>query len=184
MASTPARALKKAAGFSIVWGVLLIVCGVFSIVMPVIGALAVAVVVAWLLIFGGIAHFAIAFQTRGAGHFLWQLLLGALYIFCGGYLLVHPAIGVASLTLLLAAFFLAEGILELVAWSRLRTAGGSGWLLFDGIVTLILAILIWLQWPASSAWAIGTIVGIGLLFSGIARTVLAVKAREAIKSLA
>jgi len=98
--------------------------------------------------------------------------------------LINPVAGLASLTLALAVYLLFEAVLELVLSFRLRPLPGSGWLLLDGIVTLILAILIWRSWPSSSAWAIGTLVGISMLFSGIARLMLSVAARRLVSKLA
>jgi uncharacterized membrane protein HdeD (DUF308 family) len=81
----------------------------------------------------------------------------------------EPAFGVLSLTLVLAVFLLFEGILEIALYFGIRRVRHAGWVLFDGIVTLILGILIWAQWPWSSVWVIGTLVGISLMFSGISR---------------
>jgi len=106
------------------------------------------------------------------------MLVGLAYIFIGGYLLTHLLLGVASLTLLLASLFLIEGALDIVLYFRTRQAHGSSWLLFDGVVTLLLALLIGIQWPSSSAWAIGTLVGVSLIMSGVARIMMSVAARR------
>jgi uncharacterized membrane protein HdeD (DUF308 family) len=87
----------------------------------------------------------------------------------GVYLLMHPKLSLVSLTLALAVLFFVEGIFHIVTWFQVRSAPGAGWLLFDGIVTLILAVLIWRSWPASAVWALGTLVGINLLMSGFTR---------------
>ena len=97
---------------------------------------------------------------------------------------MNPLIGVASLTLALAIYLFAEGVLELVLSFTLRPMPGSGWLLLDGIVTLILAILIWRAWPSSTAWVLGTLVGISMLFSGTARLMLSLAARRVVNQLA
>ncbi|HEV2223985.1 MAG TPA: DUF308 domain-containing protein [Candidatus Acidoferrales bacterium] len=175
---------KKSVGWSIGLSILMIVAGLLAIVVPLAGGIAVNLVVAWLLIFSGVAHLVFAFHTRGAGGVVWELLLGILYIFIGGYLLLHPLAGLVSLTLALAFYLFAEGILELVLSWRLRVMPGSGWLIFDGIVTLILAVLIWRTWPSSSEWAIGTLVGISMLFSGISRLMLSLAARRVVTKLA
>jgi len=78
-------------------------------------------------------------------------------------------LSLVSLTLALAVLFFVEGIFHIVTWFQVRGAPGAGWLLFDGIVTLILAVLIWRSWPASAVWALGTLVGINLLMSGFTR---------------
>ena len=121
--------------------------------------------------------------TRTTGGFIWELLLGILYILVGAYVLFHPGAGLASLTLALAVYLFAEGILEFVLSFLLRAMRGSGWLLFDGIITLILAIMIWRTWPASTEWVIGTLVGIGMLFSGVCRLMLSLAARRLVAKL-
>ena len=109
---------------------------------------------------------------------------GILYIFIGAYLLMHPLAGLPSLTIALAIYLLLEAILEFVLGFTLRPLPGSGWLLFDGIVTLILAVMIWRTWPSSSAWVIGTLVGISMLFSGTSRLMLSLAARSVTNKLA
>ena len=84
-----------------------------------------------------------------------------------------------SLTLVLAVFLVLEGIVEIALYFGLRGVRHSGWVLLDGIITLILGILIWRQWPSSSVWVIGTLIGISLIFSGISRVMLSLAARHA-----
>ena len=102
----------------------------------------------------------------------------------GAYLLLRPVAGLASLTLALAIYLFAEGVLELILSFRLRPMPGSRWLLFDGIITLILAVMIWRTWPSSTEWVIGTLVGISMLFSGISRLMLCLAARSLVAKLA
>jgi len=175
---------KQSVGWSIGLSVLMILGGILAIVIPPAAGIAVLVVVAWLLVLGGAAHLVFAWHTRTAGGMIWELLLGLLYIFVGVYALLHPAAGLASLTLVLAIYLFAEGVLELILSFQLRPLPGSSWLLFDGIITLIVAILIWRSWPSSSEWVIGTLVGISMLFSGAARLSLSLAARRVITKLA
>lgn len=172
---------------SIRWSIglsILMIAGVLAIVIPPVAGVAVLVVVAWLLMFGGAAHLVFAWHTRTAGGLVWELLLGILYILVGVYALLHPLAGLASLTLLLAAYLFAKGVLEFILLFRVRPMPGSNWLLFDGILTLILAILIWISWPSSSEWVIGTLVGISMLFGGAARLLLSIAARRVLAKLA
>lgn len=175
---------KASVGWSIGLSVLMIVAGILAIVIPPVAGIAVLALVAWLLIFSGAAHFVFAWHTRTAGALIWELLLGILYVFVGVYALLHPLAGLASLTLLLAIYLFVEGVLELVLSFRLRPMPGSNWLLVDGIITLILAILIWRSWPSSTEWVIGTLVGISMLFSGIARLSVSLAARHVIAKVA
>jgi len=166
MSTSPATIFKRATGWGIFFSILLIVLGVLAIALPLIAAIAVTTVVAWLMIFGGLTHLSVAFSSRGAGSFFWELLVSIAYIFAGGYMAFHPLIGVATLTLLLTSFFLVEGVLEIAAFFQVRGHGGAGLMLLDGIITIALAGMIWAQWPSSAAWAIGIIVGISMLVSG------------------
>jgi len=86
--------------------------------------------------------------------------------------------GGMALTLLLSGVILAEGVLEIVAYIRLKNMLGAGWMLMNGIVTLLLGGLIWFHWPSSSVWAIGTLVGVNLLMTGISRLMLGLAARK------
>jgi uncharacterized membrane protein HdeD (DUF308 family) len=101
-----------------------------------------------------------------------------IYILGGIYFLTHPLLGLGTLTLLLAVIILIEAVLEFIAIPRPRNEGGSGWMLFNGLITLFLGGLIWLHWPSSSVWAIGTLVGVNLLMTGISRLMLGMAARE------
>jgi uncharacterized membrane protein HdeD (DUF308 family) len=169
---------QESIGWSIGLSVLMIIAGILAMVIPPAAGIAVLVVVAWLLTLSGAVHLVFAWHTRTAGGLIWELLLGILYIFVGVYALVHPVAGLASLTLVLAIYLFAEGVLEFILSFRLRPLPGSNWVLFDGIVTLILAILIWRRWPSSTEWVIGTLVGISMLFSGTARLSLSLTARR------
>jgi len=176
--NTPVEMVKSASTVSILWGALLIVLGVMAVGSPFLAAVAVNVVVAWLILFVGVVHLALAFRAHGAGSMIWKVLVGIAYLCFGAYLLVHPVLAVATLTLLLASLFLIEGILDIVLYVKMRPIHGSSWVLIDGIVTLLLGLMIYMQWPSSSAWAIGTLVGISLIFSGVARVMMSLAVRK------
>jgi uncharacterized membrane protein HdeD (DUF308 family) len=176
--------VKKSVGWSIGLSVLMIVAGLLAIAVPQAAGIAVNLLVAWLLVFSGVAHLVFAWHTRTTGAMVWELLMGILYIFVGVYLLVHPVAGLASLTLALAIYLFAKGVLELILSFRLRPMPGSGWLLFDGIITLVLAVMIWRTWPSSTEWVVGTLVGVSMLFSGISRLMLSLAARRLVAKLA
>jgi uncharacterized membrane protein HdeD (DUF308 family) len=183
-ASSIGTIAKESLGWSIGLSVLMIVAGILAIAVPPAAGIAVAILVAWLLVFSGGAHLVFAWYTRTTGGFVWELLQGVLYILVGGYLLFRPGAGLASLTLALAIYLFAEGVLESILSFQLRPMPGSGWLLFDGIITLILGIMIWRTWPSSTEWVIGTLVGISMLFSGITRLMLSLAARKVVAKLA
>ena len=174
----PSGVVRQASTWSILWGVSLIVFGALAVAVPLLAAVAVNVVIAWLILLAGVAHLMAAFHARAAGSIVWRLLVGLAYFLFGFYLIARPVVGVASLTLLLASLFLVEGILELVLFFRIRSAQGSSWILFDGIVTLLLGLMIYMQWPSSSAWAIGTLVGVSLLISGVRLVMVSLAIRK------
>lgn len=178
-AQTTLGTVRKASGWSMVWGILMLVCGILAISLPLATSIGVVILLAWLILFAGVWHLIFAFQSHGIGAVLWQVLLAIVYGVAAIYMLMNPLLGVVSLTLVLAVFLLFEGILELVLYFRIREIRHAGWVLFDGIVTLILGILIWTQWPSSSLWLIGTLVGISLIFSGISRFMLSLAIRTA-----
>ncbi len=183
-ATSAATIVKKSVGWSIGLSILMILAGCLAIAVPQAAGIAVNLLVAWLLVFSGAAHLVFAWHTRTAGGVVWELLLGILYIYVGAYLLFRPVAGLASLTLALAIYLFAKGVLELILSFRLRPMPGSGWLLFDGIITLILGGMIWRTWPSSTEWVVGTLVGISMLFSGISRLMISLAARRLVAKLA
>ena len=176
--NAPVEMVRKASTVSIVWGVLLIVFGMVAIASPFRAGVAVSVVVGWLIILAGVVHSMVAFRRAWRGSRIWKLLVGIAYVCFGAYLLWHPVLGVASLTLVLASLFVIEGILNIVLFVKMRPVQGSTWVLLDGIVTLLLGLMIYMQWPSSSAWAIGTLVGISMIFSGVARVMMSLAVRR------
>ncbi len=177
---TTVEIVRHASTWSIVWGVLLIVFGMLAVGSPFIAALAVNVVIAWLIVLAGAVHLIVAFHVHGTGSLIWKLLVGLAYLFFGAYLIMHPVLGVASLTLVLASLFLIEGVLDIVLFFRMRSVQGSSWVLVDGIITLLLGLMIYLRWPSSSVWAIGTLVGVSMIISGVTRVMLSLAVRKAV----
>ena len=159
----------RSATLSIVVGVLLLLVGLLAIALPFFAGIAASVFFGWLLLIAGIAHLVYAWSERGTRAVLWQILIGIAYLIAALYMLVLPVAGVITLTLVLAFYIVVAGIFELVVFSRLRGLPGTIWFLVDGLVSFLLAGLIFFHWPSSSLWAIGSLVGISLLFSGVAR---------------
>jgi uncharacterized membrane protein HdeD (DUF308 family) len=176
--------LKEATAMSIGWAVAMIVLGFLALYMPFTTGIAVSVFVGWIIVFSGFAHLAYSFAASGAGAFLWRMLVGIVYIVGGGYLAFHPGLALESLTLVVAAIFFFEGVMEIVVFFQFRSLPGSGWILFDGLLTVVLAYLIWRPWPSSSAWAIGILLGINLIVSGVTRLMYSVSARKTLNAIA
>ena len=176
--------IKKASGWFIGIAVVFILLGMLAIIEPGVAGLAVTILIGWLLIFGGGAHLAAAFSGGGAGRVIWQVLVGIVYIVGGLYFLTHPLLGLGTLTLLLGVVIVAEAVFELIAYFRARGSQGSGWLLVNALITLLLGGLIWLHWPSSSVWVIGTLVGVNLLMTGISRLMFGLAVRKLVSRVA
>jgi uncharacterized membrane protein HdeD (DUF308 family) len=171
--------VQRASTWAIVLSLLMIVLGVFALGMPMVASIGVALFVGWLMLFDGFAQIVHAFQSSGVGHILWKLLVAVIYCVAGFYLIWHPVLGVASLTLVLAIFFFAEGIVDTVAYFSTRA---SGWMLLNGLVTILLGVLIWMHWPSSSLWAIGTLLGVSMIMTGTTRLMMAMALRRLSKA--
>lgn len=155
-------------------GLLLIVFGVIGIAAPTFSSLVVETWISLILFSSGVTKIVYAFQTREEG-FIWKLLIGALYIATGASLFFQPLTGVLTLTLLLGGFLLTEGAFNIILAFRLKSQPNWTWVLVDGIVTLALGVLVWMQFPSDAPWLLGTLVGASILFSGISRSLLALK---------
>jgi uncharacterized membrane protein HdeD (DUF308 family) len=173
----------KAINWSIALSILLILAGLFAILIPSISGIAITFFFGWAMILSGITHFVFAFKTHTTGGRVWELLVGAVYVFTGVILLMHPLDSLLILTLVLACYLFFEAIVEFIQFFQLRPRHGAVWLLIDGIITLILAIMIWRSWPASSVWVIGTLVGISMIFSGFSRLMLSLTAKRVLNAV-
>jgi uncharacterized membrane protein HdeD (DUF308 family) len=180
-ATSPVTFVKKSVGWSIALSVLMIFAGILAIASPLAAGFAVNILVAWLLVFSGCVHLVFAWYNPSTRGLVWEVLVGILYGFIGFYLVAHPVRGLESLTLALAIYLFIEAILEFVLGFTLRPLPGSSWLVLDGVITLILAVMIWRTWPSNSGWVIGLLVGISMLFSGTSRLVLSLAARSAVQ---
>lgn len=178
MSTGEAARTKSGSGPSILWAVLLIILGILAIALPLATSVGMLLLIGWLIIFSGLAQVFYAWHSKGVGSTIWKLLVALLYMAFGFYFLRHPILGVATLTLLIAIFLVAEGVVELIAYFKHRSMGASGWVLLNALITLILGVMIWRHWPFSSLWVVGTLVGISMLMTGTTRLMLARAARR------
>ena len=176
--------IKHHTGMVITVGVVLLIVGILALAAPFSAGLSVAIVVGALLVVGGIAQLVFAFQAGSFGKGLLAFLLGALTVAAGAIVIARPGVGLATLTLFLAAYFIIEGIFEAIWAFQIKPVSGWGWSLFSGIVSLLLGIMIWAQFPLSGAWAVGVLVGIKLIFSGWTLLMLGGAARGSAKGMA
>ena len=168
VAAPLAKAVKKDATTLIILGVLTVILGVLAMMSPMLAGMTVAVMVGFLLIIGGIARTIFAFKAQSWGKGILAFVLGVLTLLIGLVMVFRPVLGLTSLTMVLAAYFFIDGIFEIFEAFDLKPLKGWGWMLFGGIVSVLLGFLIWRQWPVSGAWAIGILVGIKLIFAGVA----------------
>ena len=173
--------IKRHSGVGMAVGIFVVLAGVLALISPFVAGLSVAIAVGVLLVASGVSRLFLAFKMGSFGIGLLMFLLGALSIFVGGYMVARPGMALATLTIVLAVYFFVHGIFEIIWAFRLRPIKGWGWQAFSGIAALALGIMIWRQFPVSGVWAVGTLVGIHMIFGGSSVTSLCSAARSAAK---
>lgn len=158
----------------IIEGVLFAILGFLAVALPGLSTLSVELFIGWLLIFGGAIQLYRTIKAGGhAAGFVVSLLTSILYLVFGILLILFPVAGIYSLTVLLTLFFIAEGIAKIVLGIQLRPFRRWGWFILNGILALIMAFIIWAGWPGTALWVLGLLVGINMIFFGIALIFLA-----------
>lgn len=157
--------LRRDWGWFLALGILLIVIGFLAIGSAVVATLASVVFLGWLLIIGGVMQLFYAFRMRAQHHLFLQLLLGVLSLVVGIMLIAKPGAGAVTLTLALAIYFTVSGAFRIGAALGLRYPHW-GWSLLSGIVTFVLGVILWWQWPVASLWFLGFAVGLDLILHG------------------
>ena len=158
--------IKQEAGTAKWVGVLLLITGFLSLIAPFAAGLSIALIVGVLFIISGAAQLVIVFKAGSFGRGLLLAALALLSVVAGVYMVIQPVAALATLTLFLAGYFIASGVIEAIGAFGAKPASGWGWLLFGGIVSILLGVMIWRQFPLSGAWAIGTLVGVRMIMSG------------------
>ncbi len=154
-------------------GIIFVVLGCLAIALPGIFSLAVEFFVGLLFIASGLVQGYRTLMVQGFPGFLLSLLTTALYLVIGILLITHPVTGVFTLTILLTIFFGIEGFAQIAVGLHYRPHRAWGWRLFSGIISLLLAFIIWQGWPGTGMWVIGLLVGINLLFVGFTQLFVA-----------
>jgi uncharacterized membrane protein HdeD (DUF308 family) len=158
-------------------GIALVILGLFALSWSVATTLVSIEIFGWLLLLSGILAIAHAIVRRRSGGFFIELFAGILYIVVGLMVVGNPASSAAVLTLLIAMFLLVGGIFRIVSALTVRFHHRV-WMLLNGIVSAVLGILIWRQWPWSGLWVIGTFIGIDLIFYGWSLVMLGLTAKN------
>jgi uncharacterized membrane protein HdeD (DUF308 family) len=177
--TTVSNAIRAHWGLFLFEGIVLVILGIAAILLPVIATLAVTLVIGWLFLISGGVGLVTTLWMRSVPGFWWALLSALIGIAAGIVLLIWPISGSVSLTLVLIAFFVIEGVATIMYAIDHRTqlSGRWGWMLFSGIVDLILAGIIFAGLPGTAAWALGLLVGINMLFGGTAMIGMALAAK-------
>jgi uncharacterized membrane protein HdeD (DUF308 family) len=166
-------------------GIVMLILGCLAVAEPVIASVAVDIYIGWLFMFSGMLGLVAMFSARDASAFLWMLLTSALSLAVGILLIWKPEQGTVSLTLVLTAFFIAEGAFQVGASFSYRDVlpDSWGWMLASGIADIVLAGLIIYFWPQSASWTLGLIVGVNLITTGLAILMTAIEVSKVEKSV-
>jgi uncharacterized membrane protein HdeD (DUF308 family) len=179
--ATPSPSLRStdlSPGWSLTLGILLVIAGILALLFPIVAAVTAALYVGWFAIFAGVIAISVAIKTRSDAHFGWRIAVGILYVLLGVMLVANPLAGAASLALLVGALMACSGVVEIMLAFRLKPRAGWGWLLANGIVSIVLAALIVIGWPLASLVLIGYFVGFQIIMCGAARIALSMGARK------
>ena len=162
----------------LVQGIVMMALGVLAIALPEISTIAIEIIIGWLLFVGGIFRAVMLLRAKRIPGFGWSLATAIVAVVLGAVLVLRPLEGVLTLTMVLAVFFVVEGIAAIILSVEFRRRLHNwGWILLDGLVSLVLAFLIVWGWPGTAAWAIGLLVGINMLFFGLSLLMTALAAR-------
>ena len=161
------QAVRSASNAGVIWGILTMILGLLAIGSPYFFGTMVSMMVAFMLIGSGVAQTIYAFQAGSLGRGILKFLFGGLTVIVGIVMVGQPGLALATLTMILGVYFLVDGITPITAAFHVKPEQGWTWLLFNGVVTLVLAWMIIGEWPLSGVWAIGILVGVRLLFSGM-----------------
>jgi uncharacterized membrane protein HdeD (DUF308 family) len=164
----------------LIQGIVFVILGLLAAIAPFMTTLVVETFAGWLFLTGGFVGLAALFTTRNVPGFVWTLLSAMLAILIGAFLVWRPMVGVVALTLALAAFFAAHGVVQILTSLDHRRLFPRSWpwMVVSGIADLIIAAIIIASWPGSVAWTLGLFVGISLLMSGVALVMTAVACRS------
>ena len=179
-----AEKAKKNAGLLVGLGVLTVIAGFLAIGSPMISGLGVSILIGIALVIAGVARTVGAFSAGSFGQGALAFVGGILTFVAGVILTGRPGLGLATLTLLLGGYLVVDGISGAVLAFHVRPEKGWGWMLFSAVVGILLGFLLLREWPLSGVWAIGTLVGVNLLFTGFSLISVGSAARSLAKRVA
>jgi len=165
-------------------GIVLIALGVLAVLTPAVAGSALVIVIGFILLIAGIVPIVRELKAEASTEKTMGLIIGVITAVAGIAVISHPLFGLAFLTVLLIGYFVAEGVWKIVVSFRYKPASGWKWLLVSGVLSLVLGLLIWKQWPVSGLWAVGVLVGVNLLGTGLALVTLASTMKKSLDSRA
>lgn len=199
MNSNPINEINHAPRWSIMASMALILVGLLAVIAPAASGLFLSRLLGWVLIFSGIMHFVYGAEThttaahttqpgvnavtRHSGSGLWETMVGMLFLAIGIYVLARPAGMLMTLALALGIYLLVDAFLEFILSYYFQGMRGSGWLLFHGVIAIVLAVIIFSTWRHSAVWLLAAFVGISIFFGGVARLALARSANHTTRVL-
>ncbi len=166
------EAISRHWAWAVAVGIVMILLGALAIVYPAITSVGAVILLAIVLLVAGLVQFIHALNIRGWGGFFWHILVALTYAVIGILLLVYPLGGLITLTLLLSIYFVLSGIFKIVLSAVSRHASNWGWMLFSGIVAVVLGVIVFFSWPLSAIWFLGLLVGVDLVIGGFSLAAL------------
>ncbi len=173
--------IKENASLAVTSGVILIIAGTMALMSPLVAGSSSTIVVGVLLVIGGIGLCILAFKAGAFGRGLLTFIVGLLMTTAGSYMATQPVIGPASLIMILVIYLVITALFELIMAFQIRPTEGWGSVLINGIVTLLLGVMLWRQFPLSGAWAVGILFGIKMIVSGWLLLFIGIAAKEETK---
>lgn len=158
---------EGASGRGVFWSILTLLCGAFAIAAPVLSGLAVTWLLGATLLAGGVSMGVFAWRAPSLGGAVLKLLFAGLTVLVGIAVVAQPGLALAQLTVLLGVYFIVDGVVSMIVAWNVKPLNGWGWMTLNGAVSIALGYLILSGWPASALWAVGLLVGIRLLFTGV-----------------
>lgn len=176
--------MTKSAGWMIALGILMVIFGVFAVMTPLLMAAWLVVLIGIVLCVGGVAEMVHSFKARSWGAGIWHFLFGLLSLVVGLIMLFKDEVGFGFFTLVLTWFFFLEGVGNIGLAMRMKPQHGWGWMLFSGLIYLLLGALVLSRWPLSGGLLVGIYTGIFFMFKGWAMVAVGSAVRQASKEAA
>ncbi len=176
-------ALSKSWKLLLTAGIVSVVLGAIAIILPPLASVTITYLVGILLLVGAVAYVAEAISRGSTGHRIWSAIVAVLYVVAGVWLIINPVEGTITLTWVLAVFFLVIGVMRLIMGFSMRgKVPNAGWTIVNGVLSILIAVLVIGDLPSSADWAIGLLVGIQLLFDGMALIATAIAGKKLAES--